>query len=244
MNLHLTLQGKGGVGKTMISVLLAQYLLSKDITPLCVDTDPVNRSFAGFKKLAVTPWDIIENKQAEPRLFDGLINMILAKKERDCVIDSGAASFIPLTAYLQENDTLQFLSENDVKIFIHVVLTGGQSLKDTLRGLDFVIQEFGSSVNVVVWLNEYFGRIEKDGKSFEDFNIFQDNKSSIYGIIKIPQKTPQTFGVDIQQMLEDRVTCDEYIDASEQYFIMPRQRIKIFKKEMFDNISMVLGHEY
>jgi len=121
MNLHLTLQGKGGVGKTLVSVLLAQYLLSKEIQPLCVDTDPVNRSFAGFKKLAVISWDLIEDKQVDPRFFDGLMDMLLTKEETDCVIDSGASSFIPLTAYLHENDTLQFLSENNMKIFIHVV---------------------------------------------------------------------------------------------------------------------------
>jgi hypothetical protein len=239
MNLHLTLQGKGGVGKTLVSVLLAQYLLSKDIHPLCVDIDPVNRSFAGFKKLAVTSWNIIENKQVETRLFDGLINMILAREESDCVVDNGASSFIPLTAYLQESDILQFLGENNITIFIHVVITGGQSLNDTTRGLDFVIQEFGSSVNIIVWLNEYFGKIENNGKSFEDSKIFKDNKSSIYGIIRIPEMTKQTFGVDIQEMLEDRVTFDEYI-ASGKYMIIPRQRIKIFKETMFNNISLVL----
>ena len=179
MNLHLTLQGKGGVGKTLVSILLAQYLLSKDVNPLCVDTDPVNKSFTGFKKLAVKPWDIIENKQVKIRNFDSLINMILASEASDCVIDNGASSFIPLTAYLQEGNLLQFLNENNITIFIHVVITGGQSLDDTIRSLDFIIQEFGSSVNIIVWLNEYFGKIENNGKNFEESNIYKSSKPSI-----------------------------------------------------------------
>ncbi len=239
MDLHLTLQGKGGVGKTLVSVLLAQYLLSKGSTPICVDTDPVNRSFAGFKKLGVTSWDIIKNKEVEPRCFDDLMNMIMSKEESACVVDSGASSFIPLTAYLQENNMLQFLNENNVTIFIHVVITGGQSLDDTIRGLCFIIEEFGSSVNVVVWLNEYFGEIESNGKSFEESKIFSDNKNSLFGMITIPEMTRSTFGTDIKQMLTDRVTFDEYI-ASDEYFIIPRQRIKIFKETMFNNISLVL----
>jgi hypothetical protein len=43
---HLVLQGKGGVGKSMISAILGQYFHHKTTTPHCFDTDPVNATFA------------------------------------------------------------------------------------------------------------------------------------------------------------------------------------------------------
>ena len=238
MDLHLTLQGKGGVGKTLVTIMIAQYLINKGQSPLCVDTDPVNRSFMAFATLNVIPLDIMEEgHNINSRKFDDLVKMIL-EQENDTIIDNGASSFIPVTAYLKENSVFQLLAENGVTVFIHVVITGGQSFTDTIKGLDYIIKTFSDTVNIVVWLNEYFGEIEHEGKSFNELNIFKTNKNKIYGLIPIPEKTKETFGKDIKQMLEDRVTFDEYINLN-TYFIMPRQRIKIFRDEMFNNISLV-----
>ena len=41
MTIHITLQGKGGVGKTLVSNLLAQHQISKKTKLVCIDTDPV-----------------------------------------------------------------------------------------------------------------------------------------------------------------------------------------------------------
>ncbi len=239
MNLHLTLQGKGGVGKTLVTTLIAQYLTSKKVTPLCIDTDPVNKTFSGFKALKVQPLDIMDGDRINIRAFDKLVEMIIKNKD-DCVVDNGASSFIPLTAYLKEGDILPFLAENDITIYIHVVVTGGQAQDDTIRGLDYVINNFSPSINTIVWLNEYFGAIEHKGKIFEDMQVFKRNKANIYGIVTIPEMSKETFGQDIKQMLEDRVTFAEYLSL-DKYMIIPKQRIKKFRDIMFNNISIVLS---
>ena len=41
--IHLSLQGKGGVGKSLIASILAQYLLKRGKPVRCVDTDPARR---------------------------------------------------------------------------------------------------------------------------------------------------------------------------------------------------------
>jgi CO dehydrogenase nickel-insertion accessory protein CooC1 len=57
------LQGKGGVGKTYIASLIAQYLRDKGEPVACLDTDPVNASFARIPALAAKPIDLlIEDK--------------------------------------------------------------------------------------------------------------------------------------------------------------------------------------
>ena len=43
---HLILQGKGGVGKSFIAALLAQYLQEKGVAVRCFDADPVNSTQA------------------------------------------------------------------------------------------------------------------------------------------------------------------------------------------------------
>ncbi|MBB4268183.1 CO dehydrogenase nickel-insertion accessory protein CooC1, partial [Roseospira visakhapatnamensis] len=42
--IHMTLQGKGGVGKSFIASLLAQHFLARGQAPICLDTDPVNQT--------------------------------------------------------------------------------------------------------------------------------------------------------------------------------------------------------
>ena len=51
--IHMILQGEGGVGKSFIAATIAQYKASKGQKPLCIDTDPVNSTFHGYKALGV-----------------------------------------------------------------------------------------------------------------------------------------------------------------------------------------------
>ena len=50
--IHLTLQGKGGVGKSLVASLLAQYFGERKGFVRCIDTDPVNRTLAQYSALA------------------------------------------------------------------------------------------------------------------------------------------------------------------------------------------------
>ena len=45
---HLVLQGKGGVGKSFVSAILGQYFRARKGTLHCFDTDPVNATFAQY----------------------------------------------------------------------------------------------------------------------------------------------------------------------------------------------------
>ena len=62
--IHFIQQGKGGVGKSMIAVILYQVLghLGKEI--MAFDTDPVNSTLAGFREFAVTRLDILKNRDS------------------------------------------------------------------------------------------------------------------------------------------------------------------------------------
>ena len=76
--IHITMQGKGGVGKSFVSATTAQYKHHKEQAPLCIDTDPINATFHGFKALNVERLDIMEGDEINPRHFDALIEKIAA----------------------------------------------------------------------------------------------------------------------------------------------------------------------
>jgi len=54
MKIHVVLQGKGGVGKGFVAALMAQFLQDRGRDPLCIDTDPVNATFAGYSAFGCT----------------------------------------------------------------------------------------------------------------------------------------------------------------------------------------------
>jgi len=74
-NIHMILTVKGGVGKSFIAAILAQYF-GKDT--YLADTDPGNATFSSYKKLGVKHIDILsENMNIDKRRFDELIDTIL-----------------------------------------------------------------------------------------------------------------------------------------------------------------------
>lgn len=234
-NIHMILQGKGGVGKSLSAAVLAQYKIEKGQTPLCIDTDPINQTFAGYKSLNVTKLDIMDGDEINTRKFDSLIELI-AESETDVIIDNGASTFVALAHYLISNQIAELLASMGHKLIIHTVVTGGQALLDTISGFSQLASQFPEPSLFVVWLNRYWGEIEHEGKTFENMKAYKNNKDRVSAIINVPQLKEETFGKDFSEMLQARLTFEESIN-SEKLPIMSRQRLTIFKKEMFSNLD-------
>jgi Mrp family chromosome partitioning ATPase len=45
---NLVLQGKGGVGKSLVASILAQFYRANGHAVKCIDTDPVNQTFSQY----------------------------------------------------------------------------------------------------------------------------------------------------------------------------------------------------
>ena len=233
--IHITMQGKGGVGKSFVSATTAQYKQHKEQLPLCIDTDPINSTFHGFKSLKVERLDIMEGDEINPRHFDVLIEKI-ANTQNDVVIDNGASSFVPLSHYLITNHVPMLLKELGHELIIHTVITGGQALLDTTHGFSQLVNQFPDDVRFVVWLNPYWGKIESDGKSFEQMKVYRDNKDRISALIQIPDLKKETYGQDLTDTLQQKLTFNEVIESPARN-IMTRQRLKIIRDQLFGQLD-------
>lgn len=235
MKIHITMQGKGGVGKSFVSATTAQYKYYKGQNPLCIDTDPINATFHGFKALNVQRLEIMDGDEINSRHFDQLIERIAAAKE-DVVIDNGASSFVPLSHYLISNHVPSLLKELGHELVIHTVITGGQALLDTVHGFSQLINQFSEEVHFVVWLNPYWGAITNDGKEFEQMKVYRDHKERISSLIHIPALKEETYGRDLTEMLQKKITFDEALNDP-QNNIMTRQRLKIIRDQLFGQLN-------
>jgi hypothetical protein len=203
-SIHVTLQGKGGVGKSLISAILCQYLLSKGQEVHGIDADPVNQTLSEYHKLAVIRLNLLKEGSIDQREFDLLMERFLTESGT-FVVDTGAASFIPLWHYLIENQALDYLREKGRRVYIHSVLTGGQSLNDTLGGFE-QLAETTREKNLVVWLNEYFGVVSQDGASFREMIVYKKHAAKVYGSVAIVRRTAETFGRDVEEMICQKMT--------------------------------------
>jgi len=235
---HFTLQGKGGVGKSLVSSLITQYLTANGHEVVAVDTDPVNATLAGYRAFNTQRLELMEGGSLIERNFDALIEQIVAD-DANFVVDNGAASFIPLSFYIAENDAINLIGENGKQVVIHTVVTGGQAMKDTLAGLAGLLEQMPSEARIVVWLNEFFGDIESDGKTFEEMKVYQNNKDRIHGLVRIVRQTGSTFGKDVQLMLDSKLTFEE-VAASPDFGLMSKSRLSRVRDAIFNQLKAVI----
>lgn len=235
---HFTLQGKGGVGKSFISAIMTQYLKSKNEEVIAVDTDPVNATLAGYKAFNTQRLELMEGGSLVERNFDQLIEQIVVE-DTNFVVDNGAASFIPLSYYIAENDAINLIGENGKQVIIHTVITGGQAIRDTLSGFASLVEQMPENVKIVVWLNEFFGDIEAEGKSFEEMKVYQNNKDRVLGIVTIARQTGSTFGEDVKKMLDSKMTFEE-VAQSPEFGLMSKSRLAKVKTAIFQQLALIM----
>ncbi len=228
--INLVLQGKGGVGKSFIASLLAQYFLSRGYPICCFDTDPVNATFSGYKALQVNTVDIMDGDNINTSRFDQLIEALVSLPEgTEAIVDNGSSTFLPLGSYMKENRVAEMLQDNGHTIRTHTIITGGQGGGDTCQGLFSLLENKFKSITI--WENPFFGKTD-----FLNEPFYLENKGkmgAVEAIISLPDRKRETFGADIAKMLSMKLTFDEVLKRTD-FTLMQRQRIVITKRELFE----------
>ena len=228
-NIHLILQGKGGVGKSLISSLMMQYFSDKK-KMIAVDTDPVNASLSSYQSFKVERIELLDESKTLVNMvmFDKLMEIIMESSEHDFIIDNGASSFIVLSQYLVENQVVSLLKEMGHIVIVHTIITGGQAMLDTMHGFSSLASNM--DVNIVVWLNEFFGEVIMNGKGFEDFASYREHQHKVLSIVKLKKLSP-LFEDDFKHMIEQHLTFNEAMKHNGISF-MAKNRLKIIKKDI------------
>ena len=213
---HFVVQSKGGVGKSFVAKLLAQYLKDRSDDKLnCFDTDPDTPTFSKYQALKPKYVNIKADDRPVINIkkFDGLLDELIDDKGI-AVIDTGISTFDPLMTYIAEANVDAMLVSENVRMVMHVPLTGGQAKNECIKGLARVLQSIDAQV--VVWLNEHLhGAIQEQGKPFESFGVYQENLAKIAGVVRIPVVNADTYGDDIKQMTEHNATFHEVAKSAE-----------------------------
>lgn len=96
-------------------------------------------------------------------------------------------------------------------------------------------------IPLVVWLNEYFGRVEHHAngtvKTFEDSGVYKRSVDRIAALVRLPEVRRETFGKDIEDMMRARLTFDEAA-KHEGFTLMARQRLAMTWRKIHEAMEL------
>ncbi len=158
--IHLIGGEKGGVGKSLVARVVAQYFIDEQIPFLGFDTDRSHGALMRFYAGYASP--VVVDKYEE---LDAIMEAAVAEPERRILVDLAAQTHAPLVKWIDESGVLDMAAEMGLPIrYWHVMDSG----KDSVDLLKRILDRFGNRLEYVLVLNELrgddFSLLEKSGE--------------------------------------------------------------------------------
>jgi hypothetical protein len=147
--IHLIGGEKGGVGKSVVARLLAQYFIDRQIQFLGFDSDRSHGALVRFYSGYASPV-LIDRYES----LDAIVEAATENSERRILVDLAAQTQEPLIQWMDESQLLEVAPELGLQIrYWHVMDAGHDSVELLKRLLD----RFESRLSYVVVLNQLRG---------------------------------------------------------------------------------------
>jgi hypothetical protein len=155
--IHFVGGEKGGVGKSVVSRLLAQWCIDRSTPFAAIDADPSHGSLVRSYREFTQPVDLEAFASA-----DEIVNRALAA-ERTVVVDLPAQSARPLERWVQSADVVRFARDSGIRLTLWHVSDGSF---DSVRDLERTLDRWGDALAYVAVKNR--GRAK-------DFSLFDES---------------------------------------------------------------------
>jgi hypothetical protein len=140
---------KGGVGKSLVARVLAQYFIDHGLPFLGFDCDRTHGALLRFYASYSSPV-LIDDYQS----LDRLIELAAAEPERRSLVDLAAQTQLPLARWMTDSRLLELAPELKIPlVYWHVMDNGFDSVELLRNALD----QFGGQMGLVLVLNQVRG---------------------------------------------------------------------------------------
>ncbi len=140
---------KGGVGKSMVARLIAQYLIDRQLPFVGFDTDRSHGALLRFYADYASPV-LIDRYEA----LDHIIETAIEKPGSRVLVDLAAQTHEPLVRWMDESGVLDMAEQSGFSIHYWHVMDSGRDSVDLLTRL---LDQFGSRIRHVLVLNQLRG---------------------------------------------------------------------------------------
>lgn len=158
-NVHLIGGEKGGVGKSMVARLLAQYFIDHQIPFVGFDTDRSHGALMRFYADFASP-ALVDRYEA----LDRIVETAVEQPGRRVLVDLAAQTHEPLVRWMDESGVLDMADLSGIALFNWHVMDSGRDSVDLLEKL---LDRFGQRTRYVIVKNHLrgddFGQFEKSG---------------------------------------------------------------------------------
>ncbi|MES2625247.1 MAG: mobilization protein [Pseudomonadota bacterium] len=215
---------KGGIGKSVVARLLAQYHIDRGIPFIAFDTDSSHGALARFYKDFTTEIKLSDFDSAD-KLMESAV-----EQPQNVLVDLAAQTTQHLTKWIEDTDLLGIAKEENVQVVLWHVLDDGA---DGIKLLSELFARFGNRTNYVVVKN--YGR----GK---DFSNFESSPA---------RAMATTLNARVIELPDLHASCMRKIDHLALSFwaagnnrehglgLMERQRIKVWLRKAYEQFDQI-----
>jgi len=158
--IHLIGGEKGGVGKSMVSRLLAQYFIDHQVPFIGFDTDRSHGALLRFYADYASP-ALADRYEA----LDRIVETAVEQPGRRVLVDLAAQTHEPLVKWMDESGVLDMADLSGIALHYWHVMDSGRDSVDLLERL---LDRFGQRVRYVLVRNQLrgddFGQLERSGQ--------------------------------------------------------------------------------
>ena len=227
-NIHFIGGEKGGVGKSVVARVVAQYLIDHNTPFLGFDTDRSHGSLLRFYADYASPV-VVDRYES----LDAIVEAASDNPDKRILVDLAAQTHEPLVKWMDESGVLEMAGELGISLSYWHVMDSGRDSVDLLRKL---VDRFGSRLNYVLVLNQLRG---------DNFDIF-DKSGERERAVGLNAKI-----ITLKRLHEPVITK---IDAGSTSFwaaknksetevkglgLLERQRVKMWLKHAYEQIESV-----
>ncbi|CAB4800365.1 MAG: hypothetical protein RIQ94_503 [Pseudomonadota bacterium] len=224
--IHLIGGEKGGVGKSVVARLLAQYMIDHDLPFIGFDTDKSHGSLLRFYADYASP-TIIDNYKS----LDAIMEAASEQPEQRILVDLAAQTHHPLAQWIEESGVLELAKELSITIYYWNVMDSG---KDSVDLLNKLLSQFGTKLNYVLVQNqlrdEHFNILEFSG--VKERALAFDAKVMILKRLHAPVMTK--IDSNSYSFWAAKNKDNESLDA---LGLLERQRVKIWLSHAYKEIE-------
>ena len=227
-NIHLIGGEKGGVGKSLVARILAQYLIDKQLPFLGFDTDRSHgaliRFYAGFASPV-----LVDSYEA----LDAIVEAAVAQPDRRILVDLAAQTHEPLVRWMEESGVLDLARDGAFTINYWHVMDAG---KDSVDLLTKLLTQFGDRLRYVLVLNHLrdddFSILKQSGEEARAIGL----GAHIVSIKRLNERAIQKIDASSSSFWAAQSVADK---DSTGLGLMDRQRVKMWLRGAYQEIDAV-----
>lgn len=226
--IHLIGGEKGGVGKSVVARVLAQYMIDHDIPFIGFDTDRSHGSLLRFYADYASP-TVVDNYQS----LDSIIETAAENPDYRILVDLAAQTHYPLATWIDDSGVLELAEELDISICYWNVMDSG---KDSVDLLSKLLDQYGSRLNYVLVQNQ----LRDDDFSILELSGVKDRALALNAKVMTLKKlhTPVMTKIDSNSTSFWAAKNKDH-DNLNALGLLERQRVKMWLKNAYQAIDFI-----